>query len=101
MLHHLDYTMSANNQQFGEPDAHDATAQHEKTVMEAGEYAASLDESVKDDISNRPLGSVKISPQDERTEWELIKGNPENLAQFFVDQKMTVEQMIQYAKKMS
>ncbi|KKK90366.1 hypothetical protein LCGC14_2723710 [marine sediment metagenome] len=86
---------------FGTPKANDATAQQEKTVQEAGEYAASLDQAVKDDVSNRPLGSVKISPQDERSEWELMKDNPQHLAQFFVDQKMTVEQMIQYAKKMS
>lgn len=86
---------------FGTPTANDATAQHEKTVKEAAEYAASLDEAVKDDISNRPLGSVKISPSDERAEWELMKDNPQHLAQFFVDNKMTVEQMVQYAKKMS
>ena len=87
--------------EFGTPDARDATSMDEKTVQEAAEYAASLDQAVKDDVSNRPLGSVKVSPADERAEWELMKVNPPHLAQFFVDNKMTVEQMIQYAKKMN
>lgn len=90
---------------FGAPDAHDATSQHEKTVQEAGEYAASLDQAVKDDILNRPLGSVKVSPQDERSEWAMNfqaaeAGDPSLMAKFFVDQKMTTEQAIRYAKKM-
>ncbi len=85
---------------FGTPEARDATAAHEKTVKEAGEYAASLDQAVKDDISNRPLGSVKVSPQQRKQEWELMKDNPEHLAQFFQDQGATVEQMVKYAKEM-
>jgi hypothetical protein len=86
--------------EFGTPDAHDATAMHEKTVQEAGEYAASLDKTVKEDISNRPLGSVKVSPEQRKQEWALMKDNPEHLAQFYVDNKATVEQMIKHAKEM-
>ena len=86
--------------EFGTPDAHDATSQHEKTVQEAGEYAASLDEAVKEDILNRPLGSVKVSPKDRMAEYEAMRDNPDHLAQFFTDQNATVEQAIQYAKEM-
>ena len=85
---------------FGEPDARDATSQHEKTVQEAAEYAASLDKAVKEDLLNRPLGSVKVPPEQRKQEWELMKDNPEHLAQFFVDNKATVEQMIKHAKEM-
>lgn len=85
---------------FGTPDAHDATSQHEKTVREAGEYAASLDQAVKDDVLNRPLGSVKVSPADRQREYDTMRNNPEHLAQFYVDSKATVEQMIQHAKLM-
>ena len=73
---------------------------HEKTVQEAGEYAASLDQSVKDDILNRPLGSVKVTPEQRKQEWTAMKDNPEHLAQFYVDQSATVEQMVKYAKEM-
>ncbi len=83
---------------FGTPDALDATSQHEKTVQEAGEYAASLDQAVKEEVLNRPLGSVKISPADRQREYEMMRDSPEHLAQFFVDTKATVEQMVQYAK---
>ncbi len=85
---------------FGTPDAHDATAQHEKTVREAGEYAASLDKAVKEDILNRPLGSVKVTPEQRRQEYDLMRDNPEHLAQFFQDQSATVEQMVQYSTEM-
>ena len=86
---------------FGTPKANDATAQHEKTVQEVGEYAASLDQTVKDDVSNRPLGSVKVSPQQELDEWNVMKDDVNHLTQFLVDNKMTWEQGIQYLKKMN
>ena len=86
---------------FGTPNAQDATSQHEKTVQEAAEYAASLDKAVKEDVLNRPLGSVKVTPEQRKQEWELMKDNPEHLAQFYVDQKATVEQMIKHAKEMN
>jgi hypothetical protein len=86
--------------EFGTPKARDATAMHERTVMEAGQYAADLDKDVKDDLLNRPLGSVKVTPEQQRQEWELMKDNPEHLAQFFTDNKATVEQAIKYAKEM-
>ncbi len=85
---------------FGTPSANDATSMHEKTVREAGQYAADLDTAVKDDILNRPLGSVKVTPEQRRQEWEAMKDNPEHLAQFFTDQSATVEQMVKYAKEM-
>ncbi len=86
--------------EFGTPNAHDATAEHEKTVREAGEYAASLDKAVKDDVLNRPLGSVKVPFEDRMTEWRAMKDNPEHLAQFFIDNNATVEQMVKHAKVM-
>lgn len=85
---------------FGTPTANDATSMHEKTVREAAEYIADLDQAVKDDVSNRPLGSVKVSPEQRKQEWELMRDNPEHLAQFFTDQSATVEQMVKYAKEM-
>ncbi len=89
------------NDDFGTPEARDATSMHEKTVQEAGEYAASLDKAVKEDILNRPLGSVKVTPEQRKQEWILMKDNPEHLAQFYVDNKATVEQMIKHAKEMN
>ncbi len=74
---------------------------HEKTVREAGEYAASLDIAVKENVQNRDLGSVKVSPQQRRQEFDVMKDNPEHLAQFFTDQKATVEEMVQYLKEMN
>ena len=86
--------------EFGTPKARDATSMHERTVMEAGQYAADLDKAVKEDLLNRPLGSVTVSPDQRKQEWELMKDNPEHLSQFFTDQTATVEQMIKYAKEM-
>ena len=90
---------------FGTPDAHDATSIDERAVIEAAKADVSLDKAAKDSVRNRPLGSVPISPQDERSEWDLNlqaaeAGDPSLLATFFTDQKMTVEQKTQYAKKM-
>ncbi len=85
---------------FGTPEARDATSQHEKTIMEAGEYAASLDKDVKENVLNRSLGSVKVSPEQRKQEYALMRDNPEHLAQFFKDQGATVEQMVKYAKEM-
>jgi hypothetical protein len=85
---------------FGTPEANDATSIHEKTVVEAGQYAAELDKAVREDILNRSLGSVKVSPEQRREEYALMRENPEHLAQFFTDQKATVEQMVKYAKEM-
>ncbi len=92
--------MPSHQVKFGEPDARDATSMHEKTVQEAGQYAASLDEAVKEDILNRPLGSIKVSPEQREQEWALMVDNPEHLAQFYVDNKATVEQMVKHAKEM-
>ena len=87
--------------EFGTPEARDATSMHEKTVREAAEYAADLDVAVKENVQNRDLGSVKVSPQQRQQEFEVMKDNPEHLAQFFVDQKATVEEMVQYLKRMN
>ena len=86
--------------EFGTPGANDATSQHEKTVREAGQYAADLDKAVKEDVLNRPLGSVKVSPEQRKQEYELMRDNPQHLAHFFQDQGATVEQAITYAKEM-
>ncbi len=85
---------------FGTPDAEDATSRGERTVQEAAQYIVDLGEQAKREVQNRPLGSVKISPQQRRQEWELMKDNPEHLSQFFTDQKATVEQMVKFAKDM-
>ena len=85
---------------FGTPEARDATARSERTVIEAAQYAASLDDAIKEDVQNRELGSVRISPQDQASEYELMRENPIHMAQFFADSGATVEQMIQYAKDM-
>ena len=86
--------------EFGTPEARDATAMHEKTVQEAGEYAASLDKAVKEDLLNRPLGSVKVTPEQRKQEYALMRDNPEHLAQYLQDNKATVEQAIQWATEM-
>ena len=91
--------------EFGTPDAHDATSLGERAVMEAAEADVSLDKAVKDSLLNRPLGSVKISPQDRKTEYDLMKqaadlGDTEPFLAFFKDQNATEEQVIQYLKKM-
>ncbi len=91
--------------EFGTPEARDATAMHEKTVQEAAEYAASLDQAVKEDLLNRPLGSVKVTPEQRKQEWEINlqaaeAGDPSLLAKYYVDNKATVEQMIKHAKGM-
>jgi hypothetical protein len=73
---------------------------HEQTVREAAEYAAGLDDAVKSEVLNRPLGSVKVSFEDRMAEWRMMKDTPEHLAQFFVDNKATVEQMVKHSKEM-
>ncbi len=87
--------------EFGTPDAQDATSMHEKTVREAAEYAADLDTAVKENVQNRDLGSVKVSPAQRRQEFDVMKDSPEHLAKFFTDQKATVEEMVQYLVKMN
>lgn len=90
---------------FGTPKASDATAMHEKTVQEAAEYAVGLDEVVKDEVLNRPLGSQKVPMQDQLAEYRIYRqmaeeGDPKPLAKFFVDNESTVEQSIQFSKNM-
>ena len=68
--------------------------------MEAAQYIVDLGKQAESEVQNRPLGSVKISPQQRRQEWDVMKDNPDHLAQFFVDQKATVEQMVKFAKDM-
>ncbi len=87
--------------EFGTPDAHDATALSERAVIEAANADVSLDKSVKESLTNRPLGSVKISPQQQKQEFDSMKDDDQHLAQFFVDNKMTVEQTVQYLTKMN
>lgn len=87
--------------EFGIPDAQDATSRGEKTVTEAAQYIVDLGEQAKREVQNRDLGSVKISPEQRRQEFDVMKGSPEHLAQFFVDQEATVEEMVQYLKKMN
>ncbi len=86
---------------FGTPDANDATARNEKTVMEAAQYIVDLGKEAKEEVQNRDLGSVKVSPQQSRQEFDVMRDTPEHLAQFFTDNKMTVENMVQYLKKMN
>lgn len=86
---------------FGIPDAGDATSRGERTVMEAAQYIVDLGEQAKKEVQNRDLGSVNISPSQRRQEFVVMKDNPEHMAQFFVDQKATVEEMVQYLKKMN
>ena len=85
---------------FGTPDAHDATSVSERAVIEAAKGDVALDKAVKESLLNRPLGSVKVTPEQRRQEYDLMRDNPEHLAQFFQDQSATVEQMVQYAKEM-
>ena len=86
---------------FGEPDAQDATARNEKTVTEAAQYIIDLGEEAKTSVQNRDLGSVKVSPQALKQEFDVMKDTPEHMATFFTDNKMTVENMIQYLTKMN
>lgn len=86
---------------FGTPDAHDATSRHERTVTEAAQYIVDLGEAAKSEVQNRDLGSVKVSPEQRRQEFDIMKDNSEHLSQFFIDQKATVEEMIQYLKQMN
>ena len=92
--------------EFGTPDAHDATSLSERAVIESAQADVSLDKAVKEDLLNRPLGSVKISPQERKTEYELMKqaadlGDTEPFLAFFSDQNATEEQVIKYLKKMN
>lgn len=87
--------------EFGTPDAHDATAMSERAVIEAAKADVSLDKAVKESLINRPLGSVKISPQQQRQEFDSMKDDETHLTQFFVDNRMTPEQTIQYLTKMN
>lgn len=86
---------------FGTPDAADATSRGERTVMEAAQYIVDLGEAAKSEVQNRDLGSVKVSPDQRRQEFDIMKDNPGHLAKFFTDQKATVEEMIQYLTKMN
>ncbi len=86
---------------FGTPDAADATSRNEKTVTEAAQYIVDLGEQAKTEVQNRELGSVKITPAQRKQEFEIMKDNPEHLAKFFTDQKASVEEMVQYLKKMN
>ena len=86
---------------FGTPDANDATARNERTVLEAAQYIVDLGKEAKEDVQNRDLGSVKVSPQQGRQEFDVMKDVPEHLAKFFTDNKMTVENMVQYLTKMN
>jgi len=90
---------------FGTPDAHDATSVDERSVIESANADASLDKAVKDSLRNRPLGSVKITPEQRQQEYELRRqaaelGDPMPMAKYLLDQKMTREQAVQYFKKM-
>ena len=87
--------------EFGEPDAQDATSRAEKTVREAAQYIVDLGKAAKTEVQNRDLGSVKITPAQRKQEFDIMKDNPEHLAQFFTDQKATVEEMVQYLKQMN
>ncbi len=87
--------------EFGTPDANDATARNEKTVTEAAKYIVDLGEEAKSEVQNRDLGSVKISPQQQRQEFDAMKDSTEHMAKFFTDNKMTVEETIQYLTKMN
>ena len=92
--------------EFGTPDAHDATSVSERAVIEAAQADVSLDKAVKESLLNRPLGSVKVSSQDRKTEFDLMKqaaelGDVEPFLTFFSDQNATEEQVIQYLKKMN
>lgn len=86
---------------FGTPDAHDPTSISERAVIESAEADVSLDKTVKESLVNRPLGSVKVSPQQQHQEFDVMKDNEEHLTQFFVDNRMTPEQTIGYLKKMN
>ena len=73
--------------------------------MEAAQADADLDKSVKDSLRNRPLGSVKVSPQDRMAEYELNRQSAEtgDVAPFLVyfnDQNATEEQVIKFLKEM-
>ena len=86
---------------FGTPDAHDPTSMGERSVIESAEADVSLDKDVKESLVNRPLGSVKVSPQQQKQEFDAMKDTPEHLAQFFTDNRMTPEQTIGYLTKMN
>ncbi len=86
---------------FGTPDAQDATSRSERTVTEGAQYIVDLGEVAKREVQNRDLGSVRVSPEQRRQEFEVMKDNPEHLAKFFTDQKASVEEMVQYLKKMN
>ena len=94
----------ARKVKFGSPNARDMVAQDERTIKEAAEYGVMLDEAMKE-MQPRSLGSVKVPPQEQMSEWEMAReagemGDPNHLAQILADNCATVEEMVQYGKAM-
>lgn len=90
---------------FGSPDAHDATAEFDQMAEEAGREHAEMYEEARTKILNRPLGSKKVSSQDQVREYEIIKGmalegNPQPGLDFLTAQDATLEEAINWGFNM-
>lgn len=85
---------------FGSPDAHDATAEWDKLVEEAGQDHAEMFEIARTEVMNRQVGSKKVSAKDQLQEWEILRSEPSSLMEFFGNQDATLEEAINYAFNM-
>ena len=95
----------AEKDTFGEPSANDATAEFDQMVDEAGREHAEMFEEARSKIMNRPLGSKKVSSQDQVREYEIIKGmalegNPQPGIDFLTAQGATLEEAINWGFEM-
>ena len=94
----------AKKVKFGSPNARDMVAQDEKTIKEAAAYGIMLDEAMME-MQPRSLGSVKVPPSEQMSEWEMAReagemGDPSHLGQLLADNCSTLEETVRYAKAM-
>ena len=90
---------------FGSPGAHDATAAFDEMVEEAGQEHAAMFKEAREKVLNRPLGSKKVSSQDQVQEYQIIKGmalegNPQPGIDFLTAQDATLEEAINWGFEM-
>lgn len=79
---------------------HDYVARLERLVEETSQrFAETAKEMVRKRMA-RPLGSKPVPLRDQKLEWILLREDPNALAEFFAQNRMSLQTALEYAERM-
>ena len=75
---------------YGSPGLGDGTGKWETIIEEASQRTAARVKDLGPQVINRPLGTVPVSKEDQRREWQLAISDPNVMAERYAQRSQAV-----------